>query len=106
MLKEGLHAYLMQRLAPDPQALDAARLLYLATRAGAEALGLEHDIGDFTPGKAADFVHLRPPPGSVLDEVVRHAADAPQALAALFTLGGAESVREVRVEGTVVFEAR
>ena len=105
MLKEGLHAYLMQRLAPDPKVLDAARLLYLTTRAGAEALGLEKDIGDFQPGKAADFVHLRPPPGSVLDAAVSHAGDPAQALAALFTLGGSESVREVRVEGDIVFAA-
>ena len=103
MLKEGLHAYLMQRLAPDPKVLDAARLLYLTTRAGAEALGLENDIGDFQTGKAADFVYLRPPPGSVLDAAVRHAGDPVQALAALFTLGGSESVREVRVEGELVY---
>jgi guanine deaminase len=104
MLKEGLHAYLMQRLAPDPKVLDAAGLLYMITRAGAEALGLE-DIGDFQPGKFADFVHLRPPSGSVLDAAVRHATDPPQALAALFTLGGSECVREVRVEGDIVFAA-
>jgi guanine deaminase len=105
MLKEGLQAYLMQRLAPDPQALDAARLLYMATRAGAEALGLGTEIGDFRTGKAADFVCLRPPTGSVLEAAVRHAAEPLQALAALFTLAGAESVREVRVEGDVVFTA-
>ena len=105
LLKEGLQAYLMQRLAPDPQGLDAARLLYMSTLAGAEALGLQAEIGDFTSGKAADFVYLRPPPGSVLDAAVRHAADPPQALAALFTLAGQESVREVRVEGDVVFTA-
>lgn len=103
MLKEGLHAYLMQRLAPDPTVLDAARLLYLTTRAGAEALGLEHEIGDFQPGKAADFVYVRPPRGGVLDLVVRHAAHPTQALAALFTLAGSESVSEVRVEGDIVF---
>jgi guanine deaminase len=103
MLKEGLHAYLMQRLAPDPQALDAGRLLYMATRAGAEALGLESEIGDFRVGKAADFVHLRPPSASVLEMTVRRADDPEQALAALFTLGGSESVREVRVEGDIVF---
>jgi guanine deaminase len=104
LLKEGLHAYLMQRLAPDPQMLDAARLLYLSTRAGAEALGLQNDIGDFQMGKAADFVHLRPPADSVLDIAVRRADDSMQALAAMFTLGGSESVREVRVEGDIVFK--
>jgi guanine deaminase len=103
MLKEGLHAYLMQRLAPDPKVLDAARLLYLSTRAGAEALGLEHDIGDFRTGKAADFVYLRPPAGSVLEAAVQRADDPTQALAALFTLAGSESVREVRVEGDIVY---
>jgi len=104
MLKEGLQAYLMQRLAPEPQALDAARLLYLATRAGAEALGLEKEIGDFCEGKAADFVYVRAPADSVLESVVRHAETPSQALAALFTLAGSESVREVRVEGQTVFE--
>jgi guanine deaminase len=105
LLKEGLQAYLMQRLAPDPQGLDAARLLYMATRAGAAALGLESEIGDFTPGKAADFVYLRPRDGSVLEATVRHAPEPAQALAAVFTLAGVESVREVRVEGDVVFAA-
>ena len=105
ILKEGLQAYLMQRLAPDPQGLDAARLLYMATRAGAEALGLEAEIGDFKPGKAADFVYLRPPAGSVLDAAVRHATDSSQALAAVFMLAGPESIREVRVEGDIVFAA-
>jgi guanine deaminase len=103
MLKEGLHAYLMQRLVPDPEPLDAARLLYLATRAGADALGLETEIGDFRPGKAADFVYLRPPPGSVLEAVVRHAENPVQALSALFAMAGSETVREVRVEGQTVF---
>lgn len=105
MLKEGLHAYLTQRLAPDPKALNAARLLYMSTRAGAEALGLEMEIGDFQPGKAADFVYLRPPQGSVLEAAVRHASEPAQALASLFTLAGPESVREVRVAGDIVFAA-
>ena len=105
ILKEGLQAYLMQRLAPDPQGLDASRLLYMATRAGAEAVGLETEIGDFTPGKAADFVYVRPPEGSVLDAAMRRAADPSQALAAVFMLAGPESIREVRVEGDIVFAA-
>ena len=104
MMKEGLQAYLMQRVAADGVMLDAARILYLSTLAGAEALGLAHEIGSLSPGKAADFVYLRPPAGSVLDAVLQQASGAEAALGALFTLGGAESVREVRVEGSVVYQ--
>ena len=104
MMKEGLQAYLMQRVAADGVMLDAARILYLCTLAGAEALGLSHDIGSLCPGKAADFVYLRPPAGSVLEAVLQRASSPEAALGALFTLGGAESVREVRVEGSVVYQ--
>ena len=103
MMKEGLHAYLMQRLAPVGEPLDAARLLYLSTLAGAKALGLHSEIGDFRDGKAADFVYLRPPDDSALASAVRHADSAMQALSSLFTMAGAESVREVRVGGDVVY---
>ena len=102
ILKEGLQAYLMQRLADDPEPLDAARLLYMATVAGARALRLDGEIGDFTVGKAADLVYLRPPDDSLLEAALRRAADPRQQLAALFTMAGPESVREVRVAGEVV----
>jgi guanine deaminase len=105
MLREGLHAYVVQRLALDGLPLDAASLLYLCTLAGAEALGLADEIGDFTPGKAADFVYLRPAGGSLLESVTRHADGPEQALAALFTMAGAESVHEVRVAGEAVYQA-
>ena len=105
MMKEGLQAYLMQRVIADGVMLDPARILYLSTLAGAEALGLAHDIGSLCPGKAADFVHLKPPAGSVLEGVLQHASRPEDVLAALFTLGGDESVREVRVEGSVVHHA-
>jgi len=105
MLKEGLQAYLLQRLAPDGVLLNPGHLLYLATRAGAEALGLDEEIGDFSPGKAADLVYLRPSPGSPLAAVIEQTGDPDRILAALFTLGGAESVREVRVEGAAVYRS-
>jgi guanine deaminase len=103
VLKEGLQAYVMQRLAPDGVLLDPARLLYLATLAGAEALGLETETGDFTTGKAADFVYLRPPVDSPLAAVLEREQGPESVLAALFTLAGAESVGEVRVAGSIVY---
>jgi guanine deaminase len=102
MLKESLQAYLLQRVAPEGSMLDAAQMLYLATRAGAEALGLENETGDFETGKAADVVYIRPPENTPLAAVLERADTPEQALAAIFTLAGSESVREVRVEGSIV----
>jgi len=103
MLKEGLQAYLLQRVTPDGMRLDAGHLLYLATLAGAEALGLGDETGDFRSGKSADFVYLRPPDASALAAVLEREHTPEQTLAAIFTLAGAESVREVRVAGSVVY---
>jgi len=99
MLKEALQAYSLQRLMPEGMLLTPAHMLYLATRAGAEALQLEHETGDFTIGKSADFVYLRPPPASVLEGVLEQAESPNRILAALFTLAGAESIAEVHVGG-------
>jgi guanine deaminase len=104
MLKEALQAYLMQRVAAQPIALSPAQMLYLTTRAGAEALGIEDQTGDFGNGKAADFVYLRPPEDSVLAGVLKRLDDPDRIVAALFTLAGAESVEEVRVEDHAVVD--
>lgn len=104
MLKEALQAYLSQRLANGfGTLLSPAQLLYLATRAGAEAIGLSEEIGDFQPGKSADFVYLKPPPGSTLHTVAANAESAERLLASIFTLAEAESIRETWVGGSLVF---
>jgi guanine deaminase len=105
LLKEGLQAYLLQRIAPDGMLLGAGHLLYLATLAGAEALGLSDKTGDFRAGKSADFVYLRPPADSPLAAVLEREQSPEQVLAAIFALAGAESVREVRVEGSIVYRS-
>jgi guanine deaminase len=105
ILKEALQAYALQRLAPDGMLLKPADLLYLSTRAGAEALQLDHETGDFTPGKSADFVYLKAPEDSPLEDVLRHADTLEQTLSALFTLAGAESVAKVCVGGEPVGNA-
>jgi len=85
--------------------LNAPRMLYLATLAGAQALSLDSEIGSFCPGKAADLVYLRPPDGGPLAAVLERASGPEDVLGAVFTLAGSESVREVRVGGTRVYAA-
>jgi guanine deaminase len=102
ILKEALAAYMMQRVLPDGVPLSAAHLLYMATRGGAEALGLEEETGDFAPGKSADFVRIEPGEGTPLAGALQVAGSEEQALAAVITQSAAEAVREVRVGGKVV----
>jgi guanine deaminase len=105
ILKEALRAYLFQRVAPEAMAVSPAQLLYLATRAGAEALAIEDQTGDFTPGKSADLIYLQPPSDSPLASVLKSTGEPTRRLAALITLAGAECVREVQVAGNVTFHA-
>ncbi len=104
MLKEGLAAYQLQMLAgADGVALGPAELLWLATGAGAAALGLAEEVGDLSVGKSADYVLVRPPAGSTLEAVLDRAESVEGKLGALFTLAREESIAEVRVAGRVVW---
>jgi guanine deaminase len=106
MLAEGLMAYQVQMLAdPDSGAgvrLGPAHLLWLATAAGAVALGLQDEVGDLSAGKSADFVIVRAPAGSTLSAVLSRCGSVPEKVGVLFTLAREESIAEVRVAGRVV----
>ncbi len=106
MLKEALQSHLLQRLAIDPMTITPAQMLYLATRAGAEALAMEESIGDFTPGKEADYIVIEPRPNSPLSNVLKNRREPEHTLAALLTLAAAEDIREVHVGGDLVHENR
>lgn len=100
LIKEGLQAYFAQQLlGPDGLPLTPAHLLYLATRAGALALGLGDQIGDFEVGRRFDAVWLKPVPDSTLDIVLRHAPDPSEALAKVFALATPADVAGVWVDG-------
>jgi guanine deaminase len=101
LLGEGLAAYQMQS-ATDGQALDPTRLLWLATAAGATALGLSDQIGDFSPGKSADFVLVRPPAGSTLADVLARSPSLEASLGALFTLAREDAIAVTCVAGKPV----
>ncbi|AWT37768.1 putative guanine deaminase [Deinococcus arenae] len=102
LLKEGLQAHFMQNLMPGGVPLSPAHLLYLATRAGAEALDLP-DVGAFEPGQQFDAVHLAPAPGTPLDAVFRHAPSPERALAAAFATGTPGDVAQVWIGGQTAF---
>lgn len=100
LLREGLQAYFVQSLlGADGLPLTPAHLLYLATRAGAEALELDGQVGDLSVGRQFDAIRVGGLDGGTLDVALRHAADADDALAKVFVLAGAADVREVFVGG-------
>ena len=99
VLKEGLAAYLGQMVAPEVMRLMPAHLLWLATSAGAETLGLGDEVGDLTPRRAADMVLIRAPEGSTLEATLARCESAEQALGALMTLAREESVVATWVAG-------
>jgi guanine deaminase len=103
LFKEGLQAYFMQQLqGADGVALTSTHLLYLATTAGARALGLDGHVGDLGVGKQFDALWLRPSPGSPLDVGLRCADGPEQALARAFALGVSCDVASVWVDGVPV----
>src|SRR5262245_9116929 len=106
VLKEGLLAYQREMVVSDPIRLTPAHLLWLATSAGAQVLGLGDAVGDLSPGRAADMVLLRPPEGSTLGATLARVDSADQALGALITLAREDSVAGTWVGGERVYERR
>jgi len=103
LLKEGLQAYFLQQLLADRgYALGPAHLLHLVTAAGAAALGLADQVGDFSLGKQFDAVWLCPAPGSPLDVGIANADGPAHALAKTFTMGTPADVAGVFIAGVPV----
>lgn len=106
LVKEGLQAYFAQQLlGTDGLPLQPADLLHLATRAGAEALGLD-GVGHLGVGMQLDAVLIRPTAGSTLDVALRHAGSAEDALAKVFVLGTPADIASVWVGGAAPGSSR
>jgi 5-methylthioadenosine/S-adenosylhomocysteine deaminase len=59
MFDEMRLAATLQSVRERPGALPARDVVYMATREGARALGLEQEIGSIEPGKRADLILIR-----------------------------------------------
>ncbi len=100
LAKEALQAYFMQQLlGADGMSLTPVHLLYLATRAGAGALGLEHRVGDLSVGKDFDAVWLKPADGTDLAVNLTAAVDPIDSLARVFALATTADVAQVWAGG-------
>ncbi len=79
-----------------PGRVDARTVLDLATRGGAQLLGLEAEIGSLEPGKRADIV--------VVDADTLHGTPAPDPVGQLVYATRASDVRHVLIDGAFVVE--
>jgi guanine deaminase len=79
--------------------LGAMEAFHLATLGGAQALGLADRIGNFAPGKEADFVILDPAATPILARRTGIAANIEEKLFALMTLGDDRAVAATYVLG-------
>jgi guanine deaminase len=85
MLRTQDEAYKVAQLTG--QRLSPLDTWYLATLGGARALCLDDRIGNFLPGKDADFVVLDPAATPLLERRMRFASSLPERLFVLATLG-------------------
>ncbi len=97
LLKTASEAYKVLHL--QDHALPPMRALYLATLGAAEALYLDERIGNFLPGKEADFVVLDPGGSRLTARRVAAAETIEESLFALLTLADDRHVAATYVNG-------
>jgi guanine deaminase len=103
-MSEGYKVAQLQNLS-----LSAFKSLYLATLGGAKALALENVIGNFEPGKEADFIVLDPESTPLQSFRMKHMKqDADDALAsklfALIMLGDDRAIKATYIMGKIAHQ--
>jgi 5-methylthioadenosine/S-adenosylhomocysteine deaminase len=94
MFGEMRLAATLQAMRKEPGALPARQAVWMATRNGARALGLEADIGSIQVGKRADLI--------LLDLEQPHNSPAPDPYSAIVYAARPDDVRLTMVDGEVV----
>lgn len=83
--------------------ISAAEAFYHATLGGAHALDLDHAIGNFNPGKEADFVVLDPAVSALQTLRIGNSKDIWEKLFVLMTLGDDRNIAQTWVNGLPVW---
>ncbi len=96
MFEEMRLAAVLQAMRLQPGVLPARDVLWMATRAGARTLGLEHEIGSIEVGKRADVI--------VVDRDRPHLAPGPDPYSTLVYAARGSDVRTTIVDGEVLVD--
>ncbi len=99
MLRTMGEAYKVLQL--QDQVLTAGRALYFATLGAAEALCIDTHVGNFQPGKEADFVVLEPRATPLTAHRDAHTTSLDERLFALMHMGDDRNVVATAVNGTL-----
>jgi len=86
------------------QSLSPLKAFYLATLGGAESLNLDTKIGNFQPGKEADFVVLNLDATPLIQRRMEAATTIEQKLFILMTLGDDRSIQSTYIMGDKLYE--
>lgn len=97
MLKTMSEAYKVLHLQKQP--LPASRALYLATLGAAQALGLDHCIGNLEAGKEADFIVLDVDGSSATSRRAAATSSIDELLFALIFLGDDRNISATYLQG-------
>jgi guanine deaminase len=100
MLRAMYDAYKVARLRGF--AFDALDGFYLATLGGARALGMDRHIGNFEPGREADFAVLRPDATALLARRMAQAHGIEERLFLLMALGDERAVEATYILGATI----
>jgi 5-methylthioadenosine/S-adenosylhomocysteine deaminase len=96
MFEEMRLAAILQAMRAQPGVLPARDVLWMATRAGARTLGLEHDIGSLEVGKKADVV--------IVERDRPHLAPGPDPYSTLVYAARGSDVRTTIVDGELLVD--
>jgi len=96
MFEEMRLAAVLQAMRRQPGVLPARDVLWMATRAGARTLGLEHEIGSLEPGRKADVI--------VVERDRPHLAPGPDPYSTLVYATRGSDVRTTIVDGVLLVD--